>query len=293
MNAYVVSHNGLGDNLYMIGALRYLLQFYNNVFIVCKIKNYNNFKLFLMDNENIHCIPIDDREERKNMLQVLNVASRNRMNDLFVCGSLKHSFHTRISNQKLIDAIILEKSKPRSNEYKIDYDMLNSQNYGFIESLYKDINMDLSIFYNYYKIPETQESIQLYEKIKNYYIVFIQLKSSCGKSLNISNIIKKYINDKNSIMICNDTNLYRNYYLNNNNNLNEDELNHISNKMELCEYFNYNKLINYYTTIINSNEIYIIDSCFVGIVLPLLKQNKLKATTIRIILRDSASQIVL
>ena len=36
MIAYLVSHNGLGDNLYMIGALHYLLLFYDELFFLCK-----------------------------------------------------------------------------------------------------------------------------------------------------------------------------------------------------------------------------------------------------------------
>jgi hypothetical protein len=293
MNAFLVSHNGLGDNLYMIGALRYLSQFYNTVYIVCKIKNYENFKLFFTDTQNIICVPIDEREEQKHMINFLRYGSQKQENDLFVCGSWKHLINSRISNKNLIQSLLLEKSNQNLSEYKIDYDMLTSNNYSFIENFYKDIGMNLSIFYNYYKIPETEQSIELYKKIQEYNnIIFIQLKSSCGKSLDVSNLITKYIHDENAILICNDVNLYTEYLIKNNN-LNQDKLENILHKQELCNNFKYNKIVHYYHTIINSNEIYIIDSCFIGIVLPLLKQNKLKANTVRIILRDSASQIKL
>lgn len=292
MNAYLVSHNGLGDNLYMIGAVRYLLQFYNNVYILCKIKNHENFKLFFTDTENIHCIPIDDRKEQNDIVNILSTVSHNINNDIFVCGEHKRVFNSRITNKKFFLSLISEISHSNSTEYKIDHDMLTSENYRFIEKFYKDIWMNLSIFYNYYKIPENQESVELYEKIKDYYIIFIQLKSSCGKSLNISNLIKKYINDKKSILLCNDVNLYREH-IKKNQDLKEDELNNISTKADVCDLFKMTKLVNYYHTIINSDEIYIIDSCFIGIVLPLLKQNKLKANTVRIILRDRASEIKL
>jgi len=292
MNAFLVSHNGLGDNLYMIGALRFLIKFYKNVYFLCKKKYYENIKLFFIDTQNIICIPFDENKERNSIINILNEASINLYNDIFVCGMfMKNSFNTRISNKEFINNIFLEKPKTNFNDYKIDYDTLTSQNYSFIEHFYKDIGMDLSIFYNYYKIPETQESLELYNKIKDFYIIFIQLKSSCGKSLNISKLIKKYINDEKSILICNDVNLYIDYIKQNN--LSGHEIKNFSNKIELCENFKYNKLVNYYHTIINSNEIYIIDSCFIGIVLPLLKQNKLKANTVRIILRDIASQIQL
>jgi hypothetical protein len=44
---------------------------------------------------------------------------------------------------------------------------------------------------------------------------------------------------------------------------------------------------------INANEIYIIDSCFTGIILPLVKTNKLKAKVVRIIERHIANNICL
>ena len=34
MNAYLLSHNGIGDNLYMIGAVRYLLQYYEKMYFI-------------------------------------------------------------------------------------------------------------------------------------------------------------------------------------------------------------------------------------------------------------------
>ena len=34
MNAYILSHNGLGDNLFMNGALRFISKFYNKIFFI-------------------------------------------------------------------------------------------------------------------------------------------------------------------------------------------------------------------------------------------------------------------
>ena len=51
MNALLVSHNGLGDNLFMIGALHYLLKFYTNVFFIVKkniMKMLNYFSIHLI-----------------------------------------------------------------------------------------------------------------------------------------------------------------------------------------------------------------------------------------------------
>lgn len=101
--------------------------------------------------------------------------------------------------------------------------------------------------------------------------------------MNISNILNKYLNDENAIIICNDKNLYDI----------ENKLPGIQIKYNICEKYLINKIINYTEVIKNSNEIYIIDSCFIGIVLPYLKIKKLKANKIRIILRDYEDKIEL
>lgn len=93
--------------------------------------------------------------------------------------------------------------------------------------------------------------------------------------------IDRYLHDSNSIIICNDKNLY-----NIDNKTNEIEV-----KYNICQKFVYNKVVNYLDTIKNSNEIYIIDSCFTGIVLPYLKTNQLKASIVRIIKRDLVDKI--
>ena len=92
---------------------------------------------------------------------------------------------------------------------------------------------------------------------------------SKGKSLNIKNLLNKYLDNDKVFLICNDINLYPN--------------NHT--KHELAKSFVYKKIAYYIDIIKNADEIYLIDSCFVGLVLP-LKNNKLKANTIKIILRD-------
>ena len=123
----------------------------------------------------------------------------------------------------------------------------------------------------------------LYNGVKDYYIVFIQLKSSNGETLNISNLVKTYLHNDAVILICNDKNLYDV----------PNKTSEVERKFNLCNDFVCNKLVHYTTVIQNSNEIYIIDSCFVGIVLQYLKTNKLKANKVRIITRDVASNVIL
>jgi hypothetical protein len=49
MNAYLLSHNGLGDNITMIGAINFLLHYYDNVYFLCKDKNQENVARFFQD----------------------------------------------------------------------------------------------------------------------------------------------------------------------------------------------------------------------------------------------------
>ena len=265
----------MGDNIFMIGALHFLLKFYQKIYFLCKNKYYPNIKLFFIDNPNIICTLFNENKE----FDEINTIIKNNydMNDIFICGTHKSYLKNKITNQEFLNFKIIDKN------YTIDFDTLTTDNYDFIESFYKDINLNLTYFYEYFYIPSTQESLDMYNTIKNYYIVFIQLKSSEGISLNIYNLLNKYLHDSNTILICNDKNLY-----DINNKTNDIEI-----KFNLCKQFVYNKIINYNDVIKNSDEIYIIDSCFTGIILPYLKTNKLKANTIRIILRNEANNIIL
>lgn len=276
MNAYLVSHNGMGDNLYMIGALRYLLHFYEKIHFLCKKKYYDNVVLFFIDNPNIICVPFDGDNEIEEIKCILNANSP--MNDIFVSGGcMKPHFKSKITNQKLMNHRHIDKN------YKIDFDTITTKNYNFIQDFYKDINLNLTHFYDYFHLPVTDEAIALYNSVKDYYIIFIQLKSSDGTTLNISNLLKTHFHKNNTIMICNDTNLY---------NI-PNKTTDIDKKFNLCNNFVCNKIIHYTNVIQNSNEIYIIDSCFVGIVLPYLKTKKLKANKVRIIKRDYVKNIIL
>jgi hypothetical protein len=275
MNAYLVSHNGMGDNIFMIGAIRFLLNFYEKIYFLCKNKYYHNIKLFFIDNSNIICIPFKENNEFDEIKKIIK--NNYDMNDIFMCGTHKSYLKNKITNTEFLNYILIDKN------YTIDFDTLTTCNYNFIEGFYKNINLNLTYFYEYFYIPSTKESLDMYNTIKNYYIIFIQLKSSEGISLNISNLLNKYLHDSNTILICNDKNLYDI----------TNKSNDIKIKFNLCKQFVYNNIINYNDVIKNSDEIYIIDSCFIGIILPYLKTNKLKANKIRIILRNDANNIIL
>lgn len=272
----VVSHNGLGDNLFMIGALRFLCNYYNKIYFLCKNKYYKDVSLFF-DTDNIICISFDENNERNDILNIIN--NKYNTNDILVCGPYHKTYlKNKITNELFLNYKTIEKG------YTINYDSINSVDYSFIEGFYKDIHLNLTQFYDYFELPSTNESISYYNDIKEYYIIFIQLLCSEGIKLNITNLLQKYLNDEKVILITNTDNLYD---INNNSD-------HIKKKYNICKKILYNsRIINYKDIIINSDEIYIIASSFTGIVLPYLKTNRLKANTVKIIDRYLAKNIVI
>lgn len=260
MNAYILSHNGLGDNLYMIGAVLYLLNYYHTIYFICKDIYYDNVQLFYKNNKNVVLIKIDSKHERESCKKVLDYR-----NDILICGLHKQFFKTKITNTKLLERI------QTKNKYTIDYDTINSNNYKFIEQFYKDIHLDLNIFFDYFQLPVNVESQHYYNTLSKYnHIVFIHSKAS-DKKLDITSILERNLFKENTIIICANENVY--------------ERN--TEKYNLCKTMVQLPILYYLDILQNSNEIYIIDSCFVGFVLPLLKTNKLKANVVRIIERNT------
>ena len=267
MDACLISHTGLGDCLFMIGAIHYIKKFYKNIYYICKKRYSHNVKLFFENNSNIHIISYNDLYKIDGMKKKVNPILRNKNIDILVSGSdTKRYFKNRITNKLFLKHSAINKN------YNIDLDTVNKKNYSFIESFYKDIGLNLTQFFENFSLPNVSKSKELYESISDYYIIFIQLKSSTGVNLNIKNLKEKYLDHDNVLLVCNDSNLYN------------KETHPI--KYNLVKPFVLNEIINYTTTIMNANEIYIIDSCFTGIILPLFKTNRLKAKRVRIIMRN-------
>ena len=114
-------------------------------------------------------------------------------------------------------------------------------------------------------MDSSKTSIDLYEQIKQFNIVFIHSTSTNAK-LNFQKIINRFIHDESNIIISADYNVYPN--------------NH--HKCAMTQ--NYiNLLVPYYIDIIkNAKYIFIIDSCFSCIVIPLAHRNELNAIEYKI-----------
>ena len=102
MDAYIVSHNGLGDNLFMIGGLNFIKNFYRNIYFLCKKCYYKNVILFFEADSNIKCVPFNNRKEKESIKKILKEKYEDINNDIFICGFVHRKYlKSRINNRKL------------------------------------------------------------------------------------------------------------------------------------------------------------------------------------------------
>lgn len=247
-SAYILSHNGLGDNITMIGAINFLLLHYNNIYLICKCKNEKNVKL-LINNKNVIIITFSGKAKTpcKNIID--NVYS-NDYTDIFISGC-----HTKYLKTKINNPAILQYNK--NNKYNVRWK--------HIRQFYQDMNLDLSIYYEYFNINSTEKSIELYENIKHLNIIFCHTQSST-KTIKIPEKILKYINDNKYIIICANENVY----------------NESHPHFEVANNFINIPVQQYIDVIKNACEIFVVNSCFSCIVNPLSVTNKLNTKKIEI-----------
>jgi len=250
-SAYFISHNGLGDNITNISAVLFLLQYYNTIHFFCKKIHCENIKLLFGNKiNNIILVPLYTQDENSEFVRILNSNNIQNNSDIFVSGGYKLHFKSKISHPDLLKYI-------KNNDY--------SNIHGHIHMFYDDIGLDLSIYYNYFNIESTKLSIEYYENIKKYNIIFLHTKAS-NNEINLSQIVDKYINEEDKLIICANKNMYT---------INHD-------KYELANKY-INLLVAYYIDIIlNSLEIHVIDSAFSCIIYPLNVKKKLYAKNIQI-----------
>jgi hypothetical protein len=251
--AYILSHTGLGDNITMIGAVKFLLLHYDTIYLLCKEKNVSNMKL-LINNENVVIVPIPNRKERHTCKSIIKYVYNNEYTDIFICGCHKEYLTSKINNPAILNY----------NTKNNKYDTLEGQLcLNHIKIFYQDMNLDLSIYYDYFGIHSTEKSIALYEKIKDINIIFCHTQAS-RKTISLPENIKTYINDNKYIIICANENIYNK--------------NHAH--FEVANKFINIPVQEYIDVIKNACEIFLIDSCFSCIVNPLSVSNKLNTKKI-------------
>lgn len=267
-SAYYLSNGGLGDNIISIGAIRFLLNYYKIVYFLCKTKYSKHIKSLLSTEPRIVLITYNEQYEIPECINIIKKVYST--NDVFISGSYKRYLQSKITNESIINYIQIK------NKYDLNHDTINDENFSFIREFYEDIGLDLCIFYEYFRIESTDMSRKLYDNVKHYKrILFTQPTASTGETLDLTHLKEKYMHDDDTIILCNNYNIYDTS----------------SSKYELSQPYVMNDMSYYIDTIVNCDEIYIIDSCFIAIILPLLKTGRLKATIVRIITRKLANQI--
>ena len=144
--ALIYGHLGIGDMVCMIGAVRYLATLYEKVYVVCKHKNKEIVRDFYSDSESIILALINDD------------------NDL-------HPWTTR--SQYFIEG--------GHDVYSCGFFNLKRtpQIYDFPNSFYDDQEFSREIRRNYFKVPRTAASKDLFESfLKRPYIVVHQNSSN-------------------------------------------------------------------------------------------------------------------
>lgn len=250
MEAIFLSHNGLGDNITSISAVNFLLKYYSKIYFLCKDKHSNNCKLLYL-NLNVEIIPFDSNIEYQHCYKIIKPYYTNLNVDIFICGCHKSYLSSKITNSIFLNY------KPDDKNYTVKYD--------FIRQFYWDINLDLSVYYEYFNINSTKDSMELYNLIKNYNIYFTHTEASNMK-MDITSEINNYINDDNWIIICANENIYDGN----------------SSKYKFAQKFINIPIIFYIDVIKNAKKINVINSCFSCIIYPLLKTNLLSSNIVNI-----------
>jgi len=251
-SAYILSHNGLGDNITMIGAINYLSMYYENVYILCKLKYLDNIDK-LINNKQVKTIYFNQNDEFNECKKIINNSLKDENADIFICGCHKNYLVSRINNLNI-------KNYKKTNKYTIKW--------SHIKNFYNDMNLDLTIYYEYFDIKSSDESIYFYNKVKHLNIIFCHTQSST-KTIRLPENITTYINDNKYIIVCANENVYNK--------------NHAY--FGVANIFVNIPIQNYIDVIKNACEIFVIDSCFSCIVHPLSVSNKLNTTKIEYYIR--------
>jgi len=249
--AYILSHNGLGDNITMIGAIRFLSNYYETIYFLCKDKYESNVKLFFKD-INVVTIPFDSNNEVHNILLIMSDVIQNKKElDFFISGDC----NTRYLKSKITHPMLLNyKQNDKTYKLKIYH----------IWKFYRDARLDLSIYCEWFDISSSRESKQLYEEIQTYKIIFAHTKSSAGE-INLGPFLEQYKNKENYIIICANKNMY-------------DASNpHEQERSSVCEKYINIPVAHYIDIIKNANIIHIVNSCFSCIIVPLMMTQRLNS----------------
>ena len=161
--ALFLGHLGLGDQIWLSGAVRYIAKMHDYLEVACRERNLKTLFILYSDTPNIKLLnvgtgkySVDPTETQKGSLPI----SLDKYNHIYECGFYK---------------------KPTS-----EFNM-----YDIPGAFYDDLGLDRSIRHTYFSIPFIVQSTTLYETIKSQPFIFVQTQSS----EDVTSIISWDIND--------------------------------------------------------------------------------------------------
>jgi len=282
-SAYILSHNGLGDNVAMIGAVHFLSKYYDKIFFLCKDIYFSQIEYLYRDYDNILVIEIPSYDECNYCKSFLE--SKFESSDIYICGNHKSYLESKITHPDILkfrkDYTDNYDEYPSYNIYKgnTNYsdNLIVPKFYWFIEMCYYDIGIPISAFFNNFQLSNDDEIITLYNNISQYKIIFLHTSTSSNSNfINISYYTDKFLNDDDYIFIC----VNKNYY-----DITNPKYN-IAN-----QYLNLSTIFHYIEIMKNATSIHISDSCFSCLLLPLMQSSQIKTNDINIYDRTTGNTI--
>lgn len=239
--AYFLSHNGLGDNITNIGAVRFLLQYYDTIYFLCKDIYQENVRLLFQD-KRVVIVPFNAHDEFNDCKRIFSNVNENI--DRFISGMHKNYLKSKITHPELL-------SYKKNKEFTIKY--------RHIANFYNDIGLDLSVYVHCFDILSNDISRKYYDDIKQYKIVFLHTKGS-NRNIHLNHIVELYHNNDEYILICPNQNMY--------------DVHHP--KYTIANIYCQNIPVAYFIDIIKHTHIFhVIDSCFSCIINPLRLAKKI------------------
>lgn len=149
---------GLGDQIDMIGAVRYLSKLHREIHLICLKNTYDTLSDFYSDNKKV----------------VLVVVSHNiywQRHKFLVENQIEGQYEALNYISSDYEAVYRSGwfAFPRHN-LSIDYEIP--------KCFYKDLKLDLNIEHSYFHIAENKNSDLLYNIVKDIRYIFVQQKSS-------------------------------------------------------------------------------------------------------------------
>ena len=178
--AVVLGHLGMGDQFYIVGIVRYLSTIYDEVTVVCKDNTKNNIKQMYSDDKSIRIYSVVNDKDISPAYG-FNISDFNKIFDnhtKYLLGFHQHGIHTDCYGQgKII--------------YNLPF------------SFYDDVQINHQVFWDYFHVNKPDNSIIMYNSIKNINYIFMHNTSSIGEVFSLDFIVDKFNINKDKTLIIN------------------------------------------------------------------------------------------